>query len=79
MPGKPGMTGEGLGGSRPGAGRKAVWFKAKRGEIFTFERETIGEEIHQPELWTVLSVSENEIEFQTRHDIIVIRRPDADD
>lgn len=73
------MKGEGLGGSRPGAGRKAVWFKAERGESLMTERETIGGEIREPELWTVLSVSVDEIEFQCDDDIIVIRRPDADD
>lgn len=76
MPGKPGMKGENLGGSRPGAGRKAVWFKAQRGESFAFERETIGGEIRKPELWTVLSVSVDEIEFQCGDDIIVLRKPE---
>jgi hypothetical protein len=79
MPGKPGMKGENLGGSRPGAGRKAVWFKAQRGEGFVAERETIGGEICKPELWTVLSVSVDEIEFQCGDDIIVIRKPESDD
>lgn len=40
------------------------------------ERETIGgQQFFKPELLTVLSVSENEIEFQVGDDIIVIRRP----
>ncbi len=80
MPGKPGMKGENLGGSRPGAGRKAVWFKAKHGEKIIFERETIGvQKFFKPELWTVLSVSEDEIEFQIGDDIIVLRKPNEYD
>jgi len=80
MPGKKGMTGENLGGSRPGAGRKAVWFKAQRGEKLIMERETIGgQKFFKPELWTVLSVSEDEIECQIGDDIIVIRKPNEYD
>ena len=75
MPGKPGKSG----GSRPGAGRKAVWFKAERGESLMAERETIGGEICQPERWTVLSVSVDEIEFQCGNDIIIIRKPESDE
>lgn len=73
------MTGEGLGGRREGSGRKAMWFRAEKEQIFIHERETIGGEIRKPELWRVLSVSENEIEFQCGNDIIVIRRPEDDD
>ena len=76
MPGKVGMKGENLGGSRPGAGRKAKWFKAEKGQSFMMERETIGGIIQQPQLWTILSVSEDEIEFQCGDDIIVIRLPE---
>lgn len=79
MPGKPGMKGEGLGGPRSGAGRKAKWFKVERDEKVIFERETIGGLIQNPELWTVLSVSEDEIEFQIGDDIIVIRKPNEYD
>ncbi len=76
MPGKLGMKGENLGGSRLGAGRKAAWFKAPQGSKVIMERETIGgQQFLKPELLTVLSVSENEIEFQVGDDIIVIRRP----
>lgn len=78
MRGKKNATGEALGGARPGAGRKAVWFKAQRGEKLIIERETIGGLIQQPELWTVLSVSENEIEFQINNNIIVIRKSESD-
>lgn len=76
MPGKAGMKGEGLGGFRPNAGRKAKWFKAEREQTFVMERETIGGIIQNPELWRVLSVSEDEIEFQCGDDIIVIRVPE---
>jgi len=77
MPGKAGMKGEGLGGLRPNAGRKAKWFKAEREQTFMMERETIGgQKFFKPELWRVLSVSESEIEFQCGDDIIVIRLPE---
>lgn len=80
MPGKAGMKGENLGGSRPGSGRKAKWFKGERGQTFIMERETIGgQKFFKPELWRVLSVSEDEIEFQYGDDIIVIRKPEYDD
>ena len=80
MRGKSNETGQPLGGARSGAGRKRVWFKAKKDEIFIFERETIGgQKFYKPELWRVLSVSENEIEFQVGDDIIVIRRPNEYD
>jgi len=72
MAGKPGKSG----GSRPGSGRKAQWFRATHGESLIMERETIGLEIHKPVWWRVLSISENEIKFQHNNDIIVIRRPD---
>ena len=74
MAGRKGMKGENLGGSRPGSGRQAKWFRAEKSESLIVERETIGGLIQQPELWKVLSVSENEIEFQCGDDIIVIRR-----
>lgn len=79
MPGKKGMKGEGLGGPGRGQGRKRTRFTAWKDEVFIHERETIGGEIRKPELWRVLSVSENEIEFQCGDDIIVIRRPEEDD
>jgi hypothetical protein len=46
------------------------------GATLSIFKKTIGGEIRQPELWTVLSVSEDEIEFQSGDDIIVIRRPE---
>lgn len=79
MPGVKGMKGEGLGGPGRGQGRKRTRFTAWKDEYFIHERETIGGEIRKPELWRVLSVEENEIEFQCGNDIIVIRRPEEDD
>ena len=45
------------------------------------ERQTIGgpDPFHPPEPWTVLSVSDGELEFQCGNDIIVLRLPDTDD
>ena len=80
MAGKPGMTGKGLGGRRNGAGRPRLRFTARRGDTYIMERETIGalDPFHKPELWTVLSVSANEIEFQAGDEKIVLRRPDTE-
>lgn len=75
MAGKKGMKGANLGGSRPGSGRNAKWFRAEKDEKLICEIETIGGEIQKPVWWNVLSISENEIEFQHDDDIIVIRRP----
>ena len=75
MAGRKGMKGENLGGSRPGAGRNAKWFRAQIGEKLRCEIETIGGEIQNPVWWNVLSISEDEIEFQHGNDIIGIRRP----
>ena len=74
MAGRKGMKGENLGGSRPGAGRNAKWFRAQKDEKLRCEIETIGGEIQEPVWWNVLSISEDEIEFQCGNDIIVIRR-----
>ena len=79
MAGKKGMKGENLGGSRPGAGRNAKWFRAQKGEKLRCEIETIGGEIQNQVWWNVLSISEDEIEFQHGNDIIVIRRPAKND
>lgn len=79
MPGVKGKSGVGSGGPGRGQGRKRTRFTAWRDEVFIHERETIGGEIRKPELWRVLSVEENEIEFQCGNDIIVIRRPEEDD
>ena len=69
------------GGARPGAGRPPLPkpFGASKGDFLLMERETIGGEIRKPELVTVLSVNENEIELQSGNDIIVIRVPDAEE
>ena len=77
MPGKPATpTTPGSGGQREGAGRPFVRFTARRGGVYIMERETIGGVIQPPERWTVLSVSRDEIEFQSGNGIIVLRRPE---
>lgn len=64
----------------PNAGRPGTWFRAEKGQALIHERETIGgQKFYKPELWTVLSVSEREIEFQCGNDIIVVRWPEEDD
>lgn len=68
--------GAGSGGSRPGAGRKRSRLNLPRGTVLIMERESLGVEIHAPQLWHVKSVSEDEIEFQSGDDIIVLRLPD---
>ena len=71
--------GAGSGGPRPGAGRPQTRVRLRRGAIYIVERQTIGGEnpFHAPELWTVLSVSDTELEFQSGDDIIVLRLPDG--
>lgn len=64
------------GGVREGAGRKRERFTARLGESYVAERETIGGEIRPPEMWRVLSVEEDCVEFQCGDDIIVLRKPD---
>lgn len=76
MAGKPGMSKGNMGGTRAGAGRPVVKFTARTDEHFIMERETIGGEIQPPQMWRVLSVSRDEIEFQCGDDIIVIRKPE---
>lgn len=67
------------GGPRPGSGPKRKrWNSGGPGAAWVCERETIGGEIHQPEMWRILSVGVDEIEFQCGDDIIVLRRPDDD-
>lgn len=69
--------GAGSGGQRPGAGRpRKVWDSGGPGAQWIAERETIGGTTQPPETWQVLSVSDDEIEFQCGNDIIVLRRPD---
>lgn len=80
MPGKKGMTGEGLGGRREGSGRKPRWFRAEKDQKMIHERQTLDTNPNFiNEVWTVLSVSEKEIEFQCGNDIIVVRWPEDDD
>lgn len=74
MPGKPGMTGPNMGGRREGAGRPRTRFIARKGSVYTVDRQTIGgpNPFHPTELWTLLSIEDDEIEFQCGDDIIVI-------
>ncbi len=76
MAGKPGMTGPGMGGKRAGAGRPRKRFTTRIGSVYRADRETIGGDIRPPELWTVLSVGPNEIEFQSGNDIITLTLPE---
>ena len=71
--------GAGSGGPRPGAGRKRSRLNLPRGTVLIMERESLGVEIHPPQLWHVLSVAEGEIEFQSGDDIIVLRLPDSEE
>jgi len=75
MAGKKGMTGSG--GARRGAGAPYK-FAPRKNEYFIFERETIGGEIRQPELWVFNAVEErgDNLVFQRGNDIITIRRPE---
>jgi hypothetical protein len=69
--------GAGSGGRREGAGRpRAKWNSGGPGSAWVMERQTIGGDIHAPQLWRVLAVGMDEIEFQCGDDIIVLRRPD---
>ena len=72
--------GAGSGGPRPGAGRKQSRISLPRGTNLIMERQTIGgpDPFHPPELWTVLSVSDGELEFQCGNDIITLSLPDTD-
>lgn len=69
--------GAGSGGPRPGAGRpRELWDSGGPSTAWVMEREQIGGDNAQRELWRVLSVGEDEIEFQCGDEIIVLRRPD---
>ena len=72
--------GAGSGGPRPGAGRPRTRINIKPGTVYIMERQTIGglDPFRPPQLWTVLSVSDTELEFQSGNDIIVLRLPDGD-
>lgn len=62
MPGKPGMTGEGLGGFRPGAGRPPSKVSVKAADSFyTFQTTPEGKQWGPGEVWRVVSVSRTEI------------------
>lgn len=75
MPGRPATDDTpGSGGPRAGAGRPRTQFTAKLHDTYIMERESLG----PPQLWRVLSVSENEVEFQSGDDIIVLRLPDSE-
>lgn len=68
------------GGAREGAGRKATWFRAVKDQKLIHERQSLDTDPKFiNEVWTVLSVSEREIEFQCGNDIIVVRWPEEDD
>lgn len=71
--------GAGSGGARPGAGRPRTRVRIRPGAVYIMERQTIGgsDPFHPAELWTVLSVSDTELEFQSGNDIIVLRLPDS--
>jgi hypothetical protein len=71
--------GAGSGGPRPGAGRKRSRITLPPGTALIMERQTIGglDPFHAPERWTVLGVSDTELEFQCGDDLIVLRLPDA--
>jgi hypothetical protein len=81
MPGKPGMNKGRMGGRRDNAGRPRTLWQARQGDTFVVERQTIGalDPFHRPEMWQVLSVTANEVEFQAGDDIIVLRRPDDEE
>lgn len=69
--------GAGSGGKRDGAGRpRKQWDSGGKGSAWVVERARAGGFPGKPELWTVLSVSDGEIEFQCGDDIITFVRPD---
>lgn len=74
-------TGTGRGGRRPGSGQPRRRFTFRRDIPYVVERQSPGElnPFHPPEIWRVLSVGDDEIEFQaTNDDIIVIRLTDSE-
>jgi hypothetical protein len=60
MAGKAGMKGEGLGGSRPGAGRPCKAVSIKPGDTFAVWT-ALPDGVLPGELWTVEAVSRSEI------------------
>lgn len=76
MPGKKGKSG----GAREGSGRPGTWFRAEKEQKLIHERQTLDTNPNfTNEVWTVLSVSEKEIEFQCGNDNIVVRWPEEDE
>ena len=67
----------GSGGKREGAGRpRTRWNSGGPGAAWVCEKQTIGKWPEKPEMWRVLSVGQDEIEFQCGDTIIVLRKPD---
>lgn len=69
----------GSGGKRQGAGRPRVWFNSRgAGATWIVENQQPGKFPDKPRAWRVLSVADDEIEFQDidTEEIIVIRLPD---
>lgn len=60
MAGKAGMKGEGLGGSRPGAGRPCKRVTIRPGDSF-YVATTLPDGFLPGELWTVVAVSRSVI------------------
>lgn len=67
----------------PGAGRPKIKAEFRKGEQLIVERTSIvitpETPFTKPEVGTILSVSEGEIEIQIGDDILVIRRPDENE
>lgn len=65
MPGKPGMTGEGLGGRRNGAGRPCGQVSVKPADsFFVSQANADGRQVGASEVWEVVSVSRSVILFR---------------
>lgn len=63
-----------------GAGRPTIKFTVRHGQKLLMERQTMGMDINERrEVWTVLNISRDEIEFQCDNDIIVVRVPDENE
>lgn len=68
------------GGKRDGAGRKREFAPRnlfRKGDRLYAERQSLTGTDERRELWVVLSVGADEIEFQCGDEIIVVRKPDA--
>jgi len=67
------------GGPREGAGRKPEIGKLRKGQWIVVERQTLGGEIHEPQMWQVVAIGGDDgtlIEFQSGDDIITFSPPD---